>query len=112
MWVTGPELLTFVGSSNPSAADSEWADVCAAAINDAIRYYLDYPDPDYGIGNEELIGAARLAASEMYRRRDAPFGTTGFTDLQTGGLIRLARDYLEGVKPVLFRYKSIAGLIA
>lgn len=234
VYVTGPELLTFIGVTAPTPDDSEWARLCADAVNDGIAHFLDLPEAepatranpydlryllseigvtppparhmtfdtdvianvravhvnaittghlnvhwliselgeaDYvtirtptgpitfqvtaylsgptvdhtewvtwpctltlvtgaqlpPVGTElsnvvqaepapaldpELVAAARMCAGELYRRRDAPFGTTGFTDLQTGGLIRLARDYLEGVKPILARQRYIGGLVA
>jgi hypothetical protein len=29
-----------------------------------------------------------------------------------GAVIRFARDYIESVKPILFRYRNVAGLVA
>ena len=87
------------------------------AVNEAVPQYLDWPalaegdtaPADWGA---ELYAAAQLMGAELYRRRDAPFATTGFLDQQTGGVIRLARDYLDSVKPIVGRYRSVAGLVA
>ena len=133
--ISGDDVLTFAGVTQPTPADTEWADLIAAGVSDGIYEYLDWsgPMPSEGVRLDqdlldapdanldgqgswdqrpEIQMAARLAASEAWRRRDAPFGSTGYLDPTSGALIRLARDYLEGVKPVLFRYRNMAGLIA
>jgi hypothetical protein len=50
-----------------------------------------------------------MAGGEAYKRREAPFGVTGYNDME-GNAIRLARDYLEGVKPVIDRYGNGPGI--
>ncbi len=134
MILTADELLTWAGVTNPTPADQEWAVQAANAVDSAIYDYLDWGVPpsaafrvdqdqvdvDYleadPVGpyddHPEVIVAARLAAGELYRRRDAPFGTTGYVDPTSGQLFRVARDYLDGVKPILWRAKNVAGLVA
>jgi hypothetical protein len=46
---------------------------------------------------------------EAYKRREAPFGVTGFADLE-GAAVRVARDSLEGVKPGLARWRQRTGI--
>lgn len=132
--VTPEELLTWSGVRNPTPVDQEWAERACAAVIDAVYAYLDRgglpSDTGFTVDRDvldsppnlegstwaddqpELIAAARMAASELYRRRDAPFGSTGYVDPTSGQLFRLARDYLEGVKPVLWRYRDVSGLVA
>jgi len=107
-WTTGPELLTHLGVSSPSPADSEWAALCAGAVNGGIDRRLadaeliSSSDP---VLYAELRFAARIAGAEAYKRREAAFGVTGYTDLQ-GIAIRVARDYLESVGPIIARYAT------
>jgi hypothetical protein len=113
--ITGAELLAWMGTRNPSTADTDWADLCAAAFDQAITMYLDWPTVTPAIvpaDYPELHTAALLGAGEAYRRRDAPYGTTGFVEPAMGAVIRFARDYIESVKPILFRYRNVAGLVA
>jgi len=107
-WTTGPELLTHLGVSSPSPADSEWAELCAGAVSAGVDKRL--ADAELAEGSDpelyrELRFAARIAGAEAYKRREAAFGVTGYTDLQ-GIAIRVARDYLESVAPILARYAT------
>lgn len=106
VWVTGDEILIAAGASPPSEDELEWADLVAGAINAGLDQRMrgvvvldtaDYP---------ELLVAARLAGVEGYKRREAVFGITGYVDLQ-GAAIRIARDYLEGVAPIVARYATV-----
>lgn len=107
MFVEATEILTYVGVKSPTDAETEWAQVCADAVNDGITVRLNgavitNPVP------HELHTAAIMAGGETYKRREAPFGVTGFADSE--GAIRLARDYLEGVKPMIDRYGNGPGI--
>jgi hypothetical protein len=107
-WVTGAEVLAFVGVDVPSTGESQWADACAEAVSLAITVRLNgalVPLESEG----ELRLAATLAAGEAFRRRSAPFGVTGYSDL-AGVAIRVARDYLEGVKPLVDRWSNGPGI--
>jgi len=108
--ITGAEILTIAGVTAPTAEDQAWADLCAAATDDAAATFLDWPDPIIDTG--EIKPLCLLAGAELYVRRAAPFGQTGYVDLNTGGMVRMARDFLEGVKPALARHRNVAGLIA
>lgn len=110
MYVTGAQVLAFAGITSPSEAETEWADACAAAVNAAIVSRLNgavIADPSEA--RDELTVAARLAASEAFKRKEATFGLTGFSDLQ-GAAIRVARDYMDGVKPLVDRYRIVGGI--
>lgn len=109
---SGADILAFVGVATPSAGESAWADACAAAVEAGITTRLNaaalvepYP-PDM---QAELDVAATLAGAEAYKRREATFGLTGYADLE-GNAIRVAKDYLEGVKPIIDRYSNGPGI--
>lgn len=118
--VTGPEVLALAGTPRPTADQSAWADMCAAALTAAVENYLGeyvwaYPGEyvvDVGYpGYEELKPATQLAAVELYKRREAPFGTTSYADAY-GQAIRLSRDYLHPILPTLRRWHPTAGVVA
>jgi hypothetical protein len=58
---------------------------------------------------DELNVALLLAGAEGYKRREATFGLTGFADLE-GNAIRVARDYLAGMQPLVDRYGNGPGI--
>lgn len=107
-WVTAAAILGGSGApSSPSPADEEWAEMCAAALNAGIDDVLSDTLADGTVtGTEpEVVWLARIGGTEAYKRREAVFAITGYVDLQ-GTAIRVARDYLEGVRPILARYAS------
>jgi hypothetical protein len=104
-WVTGAEILAQAGNRAPTPADSEWADAVAAAVSAGFDHRLDgavYVSPP---PPPELTVAALSAGVEAYKRKEAPFGLTGYVDLQ-GAAVRVARDYLDAVQPILARYAT------
>jgi hypothetical protein len=108
-YVTGGEVLTQVGATSPDADETAWAGLVAGAIESAIAVRLNGavivdPSPAF----TEIKVAALIAAQEAYKRKEAVFGVTGFADLQ-GAAIRVARDYMDGVRPILDRYRLGAG---
>lgn len=109
MYVTAAQVLAFVGiEGTPSDAETEWATACAAAVESAIVERLggaEIADPSAAL--DELSVAARFAAGEAYKRKEATFGVTGYADLQ-GAAIRVARDYMDGVYPLVNRYRATA----
>jgi hypothetical protein len=108
-WVTGAEILTHLHVSIPAPEDVTWAEVCAGAVNGGIGVrlvdapFIEPPPPDL---YAEIHYAAIVAGSEAYKRREAAFGITGYADLQ-GIAIRVARDYLDSVAPILARYATV-----
>lgn len=108
--LTGADILSFVGVTAPNAEQSAWADACAAAVLSGITEKLNgaviaSPSP----AEDELNVAARLAGAEAFKRREATFGLTGYADLE-GNAIRVARDYLAGVAPLIERYGAGPGI--
>jgi len=108
-YVTGPEITTFVGAESPDADETAWASACASAVQAAIEHRLNgavVTDPSPAF--DELRVAARIAGGEAYKRKEATFGVTGYADLQ-GAAIRVAKDYVEGVRPIINRYAMRGG---
>jgi hypothetical protein len=110
-WVDGPAVLLYVGALSPIAPDdAAYAESCAASVNAAVDTYLDQPEgwtPSERC-RAEVCQAARIAAADLYKRREAPFGlTSGYTDM-AGVALRVARDPLEGVRPMLDRWRRVA----
>ena len=107
MFVDAAQVLAFVGAGSPSEAETEWATACAAAVEAAMVSRLNgavIAEPSFA--HDELSVAARIAAGEAYKRKEAVFGVTGYSDLQ-GAAIRVARDYMDGVKPIVDRYRVV-----
>lgn len=110
MYTTGAQVLAFAGIVSPDAEETEWADACAAAVDAAITLRLGgavIADPSLAM--DELKVAARLAAAEAFKRKEATFGVTGYSDLQ-GAAIRVARDYMDGVYPLVNRWRIVGGI--
>lgn len=113
--MTADEILADSGAASDPAsakpADREWAEACAGAVSagfdrkmegsvwvDPLIYPAELPP--------ELTAAARLAGVESFKRREAVFGVTGYVDLQ-GAAIRVSRDWLEAVAPIIARYATV-----
>lgn len=104
------ELLTYCGAPAPhDQADLAWAQLVIAAASAGVTTALNRgADPALEpAGTVELVLALRIAAAEAYKRREAPFAVLPFADL-SGGAVRLARDYLDGVRPIIQRYNRVA----
>lgn len=107
--LTGEQILVFVGNKAPTPSDTEWADAVAKALVSAVTVKLNGAVIDSPSGAEDELNVALLiGGAEGYKRREATFGLTGYADLE-GSAIRVARDYLDGVKPLIQRY-SIPGI--
>jgi len=108
--VTGAQILTFVGNKTPATEDTEWADAIAKALTSGLTVRLNGAViADGSIAEDELNVALRLAGAEGYKRREATFGLTGYADLE-GAAIRVARDYLDSVRPQIDRYSAGPGI--
>ncbi len=108
--VTGAQVLLLVGVKNPDEVETAWANAVARAVVSGINHRLNgaiIPSPSSA--EDELLVAAGLAAAEAYKRREATFGLTGYADLE-GNAIRVARDYLAGVYPLIDRYSNGPGI--
>jgi hypothetical protein len=106
----GAAILTFVGNKNPEQEDTDWADMVAKALVSGMTQRLNGAVIASPSGAEDEINVALLlGGAEGYKRREATFGLTGYADLE-GNAIRIARDYLDGVKPLIDRYSAGPGI--
>jgi hypothetical protein len=108
--LTGAHVITFVGVKNPTQDQIDWADAVAKAVLSGANVRLNgaiIASPSEA--EDELNVAILLAAAEAYKRREATFGLTGYSDLE-GNAIRVARDYLNGVAPLIDRYGNGPGI--
>jgi len=106
--VTGAQILDFVGVKVPAQSDADWADAVASAVTAGATFLLNgkVPAPE---ADAELNVALLIAGAEAYKRKEATFGLTGYADME-GNAIRVAKDYMEGVKPVINRYSNGPGI--
>jgi hypothetical protein len=105
--VDAAAVLAYAGVKTPSQAETDWAALCAAAVDEGITIRLNgavLADP----APSELTLVATMAAGEAYKRKETPFGQTGFSD--TENAVRFARDYLDGVRPQIDRYGNGPGI--
>ena len=100
--MTYTNLMIFVGASENDAAYVEqcW-DEAVAHVNTYVGSY-DVPS---AILNRCYIEAG----SELYHRRSAPMGVAQFATFD-GNAVRVARDPLVGVKPILAPYVGFGGI--
>lgn len=109
-YVTSAQVLAFVGVVSPSPAETEWSEAVVKAVNSGIDIRLNgvvLVDPSPAL--DEIKVAARIAGAEAFKRREATFGLTGYADLE-GNAIRIARDYLYGISPLIDRYSAGPGI--
>lgn len=100
-YVTGAAILTHVGVTAPTAADTAWAGVVAAAIDAAITARID-GDTESADLTAELTRAALQDGAAAYNERRAPHGI--LTIGGDGDTVRLGADILRATLPVLRRH--------
>jgi hypothetical protein len=101
--------LAFVRITSPNQGEQDWALMLSNAINGAIAAYLG----DVALGptaQDEIYAAAHRAFGYAWKYREAPFGEAQWLDEQ-GGAVRLARDWIEPIKPILNRWRDAAVMI-
>ena len=101
MYVTGAAILTQVGKTAPTAADTTWADLCAAAVDAEITHMLDGMTVSAGM-TSELARSALLDGIGAYAGRDAPTGVLALGP--DGQAVRTGAEILRASRPVLNRY--------
>ncbi len=108
-YVTGAQILTHVGKTSPSGADTTWAGLCADAIEGAIHARLDAGGitPDAS-GTDELEVAALTDGAALFNSRQAPHGILSMGP--DGEAVRLGADTLRAVKPVIARIHPTGGV--
>lgn len=106
-FLTAAELLTYVNVAAPTGAQTTRATEIAAAIDGAFVTTLEWPVGYVATAADtaELAEAAKLAGAQLWARRSAPFGVTGYADAE-GGAIRVASDPIAGVRPMVTRHRA------
>ena len=116
--ISAEDVLTFSAgpdavldpSPDPGTA-SAWAVDVARGINAGIAARLGWGDDwDAMLDVDavyELRNAALIASGDDYKRRESPFGVAGYADSEGVGF-RVAKDYLESVRPIVDRYRNVA----
>lgn len=110
-FTTGAAVLAYVLGAGPAGAASadqvDRAGKVAGAINAAMTKALDWSADRVATVLElaELEPLAAVASADLWKRRDAPFGVTGFAD-GTGQSVRVARDPIESIRPSIVRYRD------
>lgn len=108
VWVTSTSGLAFVRIPSPSEGEQAWADMLAVAINSGIAHYINTPVTF--TGKLEVRAAAHRAFGYAWKYREAPFGEAQALN-EEGLSIRLAKDWLDQIKPVLDRYRDVTQMV-
>ncbi len=108
-YVTAAQILVHVGKTSPVQADTDWATLCAAAIEGAIATRLDSGGvtPDAS-GIDELEVSALTDGAALFNSRAAPHGVLSMGS--DGDAVRLGADSLRATLPVLRRIHPTAGV--
>ncbi len=94
---TTDEMMKFLGAQE---SDRAFVDECLKQATTLIaRYISDTPVPEDIMNN-----ATQQVASEMFHRRNAPSGIAQFSSLDGVSPIRVAKDPMTSVYPLLRRY--------
>ena len=102
-YVTGADILTHVGESAPTAADTAWAATVADAVEAAIAHGMDgITVAADSAAEHELIRAALDDGAAAYARRKAPHGVLSVGP--GGETVRLGSDIVIALRPVFRRY--------
>lgn len=106
-YVTAAQILVHVGIASPTAEQTTWATLCAAAIEGAIATRLEGNTPDAS-GIDELEVSALTDGAALFNSKAAPHGILSIGP--DGDAVRLGADSLRATKPVLSRIHPTAGI--
>ena len=96
------DLKTFVGASD---LDDTYVEQCWEEAVALVNTFVGTHDIPTAVLNRCYIEAG----SELYHRRSAPMGVSQFASFD-GSAIRVARDPLTGVYPILRPYVGLGGI--
>lgn len=96
-YVTGAAILAQAGVAAPSTEQSDWADLCAAAIEAVIAERMADVTITAGI-TAQLERAALLDGIAAYTERTAPHGILSVGP--DGDVARLGRGMVRALEPV------------
>lgn len=97
------DLQSYVGAPE---SDATYVEQCWDEATALVTAYIGTIDPVSAIPEIIVDRATLEAGSELYHRRQAPNGVAQFSTLD-GSPIRVARDPLLGVYPLINRYTSL-----
>lgn len=96
-------LKDYVGATTP---DDDFVSACWDEAQALVNAYIGSAVVDADVLNRAYLECG----SELYHRRSAPNGVAQFATLDGGSAIRVARDPLVGVYPLVARYMPNGGL--
>jgi hypothetical protein len=97
-----------LGAATPTADQTTRAQDIADAINAEVTTALDWPADRVATVPEvaDLTELAKLAAADLWNRRDAKFGFVPGFGGDSGALARVGRDPIETIRPALNRRRA------
>lgn len=97
--VSVSELQAYVGASD---ADSALLSTCLETSNALIDNFVGSPDNPIYLEAAPIVNLAILqVAAELFQRRAAPNGITQFATIDGSAGMRVARDPMQSVYPLL-----------
>jgi hypothetical protein len=99
MAVTVAQLQAYVGTKETG----DFIQGCLSSANALIRNYVGNKDVPVSVLDQAMLNLA----SELFHRRQAPFGSSQFAD-GTGAPVRVARDPMTSTYPLLLPFVGIA----
>jgi len=95
--MTTDELMKFLGASE---SDRAFVEECLNQATTLITTYIG----SAVVPEDIMNNATQQVASEMFHRRNAPSGIAQFSSLDGVSPIRVAKDPMTSVYPLLRRY--------
>ena len=95
--MTADDLSQYVGAN---ADDTAFVASCWARADALVTQYIGFAGVPWAI----LNGAILDVGSELYHRRNSPSGIAQFATAGDASPVRLARDPMTSVYPVLARF--------
>ena len=95
--MTTDELMKFLGASE---SDRAFVEECLNQANTLITTYIG----SAVVPDDIMNNSTQQVASEMFHRRNAPSGIAQFSSLDGVSPIRVAKDPMTSVYPLLRRY--------
>lgn len=97
------ELKAYVNSANP---DDDFVDSCWHEAIALVDQYVGTATVDADVLNRAYLECG----AELYHRRAAPNGVAQFATMDGNNAVRVARDPLVGVYPIVARWMPAGGL--
>jgi hypothetical protein len=101
MTITVVELRAYVGTDE----DSDFIDSCLASGIAMVDRFIGTVTT---VPADVVDQAVLMASSELYHRRSAPNGVTQFATMDGSAPVRVARDPLVAITPILLPFVGYA----